>query len=94
MAEEVGEPQEGNDSLGDADSPDETPESPSAEFRMELVDSLPGGRAVVGVEQEGRFMWLADRHHVSPQARDEFVEQLTRIVKEEWWVQNWPGAKP
>jgi len=60
---------------------------------MELVDSLPGGRAVMGVEQEGEFMWLADRHHVSAQARDEFVEQLTRIVKEEWWVQNWPGRR-
>lgn len=63
-----------------------------AEFRMELVDSLPGGRAVMGVERKGEFMWLADRRHVSRQARDEFVEQLTRIVKEQWWVQNWPEA--
>ncbi|MEU3507602.1 hypothetical protein ABZ733_06700 [Streptomyces longwoodensis] len=66
---------------------------PQAEFRMELVDALPGGRAVMGVEQEGEFMWLADKHHVSPQARDEFVEQLSRIVREGWWVQNWPGNR-
>jgi len=58
---------------------------------MELVDSLPGGRAIVGVEQEGEFTWLADRHHVSTQARDEFVDQLSRIVEERWWIQNWPG---
>lgn len=62
-----------------------------AEFRMELVDSLPGGRAVVGVEREGEFMWLASKEHVSEQARDEFVDQLTRIVRDGLWVQNWPG---
>jgi hypothetical protein len=62
------------------------------DIQVELVDSLPGGRAVVGVEQHGRFVWLADRHHVSEQARDEFAEQLQRIVRERWWVQNWPGV--
>lgn len=64
---------------------------PEAHFRMELVDSLPGGRAIMGVEQEGEFMWLADRHEVSAKARDEFLEQLTEIVEKQWWVQNWPG---
>jgi hypothetical protein len=64
---------------------------PCAEFRMELRDSLPGGRAVIAVEQEGEFVWLASREHVSEQARDEFMEQITHIVKERWWVQNWPG---
>lgn len=66
-------------------------QKPQAEFRMELRDSLPGGRAVIGVEQEGEFIWLASRKHVSDQARDEFVEQLTRIVKDGLWTQNWPG---
>lgn len=69
------------------------PEGPYAEFRMELVDSLPGGRAVVGVEQEGEFTWLASKEHLSQQAVDEFVEQLSRIANEGWWVQNWPGAR-
>lgn len=69
----------------------EVPE-PRAEFRMELVDSLPGDRAVVGVEQEGEFMWLASKKHVTQQAVEEFTEQLSRIVREGWWVQNWPGA--
>jgi hypothetical protein len=58
---------------------------------MELVDSLPGDRAVVGVEQEGEFVWLASKEHVSEQARTEFIDQLQRIVSEGWWVQNWPG---
>ncbi|MFI5687827.1 hypothetical protein [Streptomyces sp. NPDC051636] len=64
---------------------------PQAEFRMELVDSLPGGRAVIGVEQYGEFMWLASKEHVSEQARDELLDQLQRIVREGWWIQNWPG---
>lgn len=66
---------------------------PQAEFRMELRDSLPGGRAVIGVEQEGEFIWLASRKHVSDQARDEFVEQLSKIVEQGWWTQNWPGSR-
>jgi len=86
MAEETGGQNQDDETTDQPQQP-----TPAAEFRMELCDSLPGGRAVVAVEQEGEFTWLADRHHVSPQARDEFVEQLTRIVKEGWWVQNWPG---
>ncbi|WP_199572664.1 hypothetical protein [Streptomyces murinus] len=69
----------------------QTSEHPHAEFRMELWDSLPGGKAVIGVEQEGEFVWIASREHVSEQARDELVEQLTRIVREGLWIQNWPG---
>lgn len=68
------------------------PEGPCVDFRMELVDSLPGGRAVVGVEREGEFTWLASKEHVSKQAVDEFVEQITWMVNEGSWVQNWPGA--
>lgn len=64
---------------------------PQAEVRMELRDTLPGGRAVIGVEQDGEFTWLASKEHISEQARDELVEQFSRIVREGWWVQNWPG---
>lgn len=71
--------------------PEEAETGPSAEFKMELVDSLPGGRAVIGVEQEGEFRWLASKEHVSEQAVNEFVEQLTKIVAEGWWVQQWAG---
>lgn len=68
-------------------------EPPQAEIRMELVDSLPGGRAVVVVEQEDAFVWLASKEHVTEQACDEFVEQLVQIARERSWVQNWPGAR-
>ncbi|MFE2965571.1 hypothetical protein ACFXKC_18195 [Streptomyces sp. NPDC059340] len=71
---------------------DEAPDTePQTEIRMELRDSLPGGRAVIGVEQEGEFVWLASKKHVTEQARDEFLDQFQRIVREGWWVQNWSG---
>jgi hypothetical protein len=60
---------------------------------MELVGSLPGGRAIAGVEQEGSFTWLASKEHVSEQARDELLELFRRIVTEGWWAQNWPEAR-
>lgn len=87
--EEKTEPRDDDPTVGETSHPDES--EPRAEFRMELRDSLPGGRAVIGVEAEGEFVWLASKKHVSEQARDEFVEQLTRIVHEGLWVQNWPG---
>jgi hypothetical protein len=65
---------------------------PQPEIQMELVGSLPGGRAIAGVEQEGSFTWLASKEHISEQARDELVELFQRIVREGWWVQNWPGT--
>jgi len=68
----------------------ETPHA--AEIHMELRDSLPGDRAVIGVEQEGTFMWLASRKYVHPKAAAELEDQLRRIVGEGWWVQNWPGV--
>jgi hypothetical protein len=65
---------------------------PCAEIRVELWDSLPGDRAVIGVEQDGQFVWIASRRYVDPKAVEEFADQLGRIVKEGWWVQNWPGV--
>lgn len=78
---------EGVDRQGDAESEDQ----PQAQFRMELRDTLPGDRAVIGVEQEGEFVWLASKEHVSEQAVEEFVDQISRIVEQGWWVQNWVG---
>lgn len=72
---------------------EESQEVPQPEIRMELVGSLPGGRAIAGVEQEGSFVWLASKDHVSEQARDELLEMFQRIVSEGWWVQNWPDAR-
>lgn len=83
MADE--ETQQGDDESQEAE--------PQPEIRMELVGSLPGGRAIAGVEQEGSFVWLASKEHVSEQARDELLEMFQRIVREGWWVQNWPEAR-
>lgn len=73
-----------NDDAGDS-------KEPCAAFRIELRDSLPGDRAVVGVEQEGAFVWLASRKYIHPKAVDELTENLTRIMREGRWVQSWPG---
>jgi hypothetical protein len=72
-------------------SEEEAEVTPCAQIRMELVDTLPGGRAVIGVEQEDEFVWLASKEHVTKQAVDEFVELMTKIADESWWVQHWPG---
>lgn len=69
---------------------DESQKTCQPEIQMELVSSLPGGRAVAGVEKEGSFVWLASEEHISEQARDELLDLFQRIVREGWWVQNWP----
>lgn len=66
---------------------------PQPEIRMELVGSLPGGRAIAGVEQEGSFTWLTSKEHISEQATGELLEVFQRIVKEGWWVQSWPETR-
>ncbi|QDQ09354.1 hypothetical protein [Streptomyces spectabilis] len=73
-----------------AGEPDESGE-PLAEFDMEFVDQLPGGRVVIPVESRGRFTWLVARGHVSEQARREFVQELQHIVGRGLWRQNWPA---
>jgi len=79
---------------GGLHGPDDSQEAkPQAEFRMELRDSLPGGRAVVGVEQEGTFICLASKEHVSEQAQREFDDLFQRIASQVSWVQGWPGSR-
>lgn len=81
------------DDGSNSQSDDESQEArPQPEIQMELRASLPGGRAFAGVEQDGRFVWLASKEHVTEQARDELLDLFQRIVRENWWRQNWPGA--
>mgnify|MGYP001560780387 CR=1 FL=1 len=89
MADENADEPRNDDKTDGADRSDSKSQ---AEFRVELRDSLPGDRALVGVEQEGEFMWLASRKYVHPKAVEEFVETLQKIVREGYWVQNWPGC--
>ncbi|MGW2720786.1 hypothetical protein [Streptomyces sp. NPDC001492] len=62
---------------------------PRPQIHMELRDSLPGGRAVVTVEQEGRLTMLASKEHITAQAAEELADQLGCIARN--WSQNWPG---
>jgi hypothetical protein len=60
------------------------------DFLIEMRDSLPGDRAIIGVEQEGVLVWLASRKHIPPNVAFEVEEQMRRLVRN--WSQNWPGA--
>lgn len=62
------------------------------EIQMELVGSLPGGRAVAGVEQEGSIVLLASREHISEQASGELTDVFQRIVREGWWPRSRPTS--
>jgi hypothetical protein len=59
------------------------------EVDIEFVDRLPGGRVVMPVEQKNRFVWLVVHGHMSPQAREDMVSALQRIVGNRLWEQNW-----
>lgn len=65
--------------------------TPLAECQVELCDSLPGDRAVIAVEQEGRIVWIFSRKHATQRTVDEFRETIQRIVRDGLWVQNWAG---
>lgn len=64
---------------------------PAAEFDMEFVPELPGGRAIMPAEIEGRFVWLVAEGEMTEKCRSEFVEYLRFIVGEGLWTQNWAG---
>lgn len=72
-----------------ADNDNNTPDNEPMEIAMEFVDALPGGRAVMPVERKGKFVWLAVKGHVSPQACREMVGDLNHIVRSGLWRQNW-----
>lgn len=76
----------------EADEPREANKKP--EFDMEMVPSLPGGRAVHPAEQEGRFVWLIAEGAMTKQCFDEMREYLRYIVDNDLWVQNWDGKPP
>lgn len=76
----------------EADEPREASRKP--EFDMEMVPTLPGGRAVHPAEQEGRFVWLIAEGAMTKQCFDEMREYLRYIVDNDLWVQNWDGKPP
>lgn len=58
------------------------------EVQVEMCASLPGGRAFACVVQEGKFVWLASKEHISEQARGELLDLFQRVVEEDWLVQK------
>lgn len=78
---------------GGAREPDDQAQ-PQAEFDMEMVPTLPGGRAIVPAERQGKFVWLVAEGHISQQCFDEMKEYLQHIVGTGMWSQNWDGEPP
>jgi hypothetical protein len=66
---------------------------PVVQIDFELRDRLPGGRAVIAVEQDGAVTWIADRNQVPPRVATDFLDEMRRMVREGGWEQNWPGVK-
>lgn len=77
------EPEGGQADNGDSQAPQQP------DVAIEYVDSLPGGRVVLPLEDEGTFTWLVVRGHISPQARTEMLNDLRHIVRSGLWTQNW-----
>ena len=79
--------------MADEDAPaeDSTPaDAQILSVDMEYVDSLPGGKVVMGLEvKDGRYTWLVVRGEVTPQARAELLACLNHIVQSGLWGQNW-----
>lgn len=79
--------------MADEDAPEEdnTPvDAHVLDVDMEYVDSLPGGKVVMGLEKkDDRFTWLVVRGEITPQARAELLADLNHIVRSGLWEQNW-----
>lgn len=93
MHEEAKGPQEPTEE-GSQEPRAEEPQGPQADFDMEFVPKLPGGRAAVPAEREGRFVWMIAEGHMSEQCMTEMRQYLQHIVSTGMWQQNWDGKPP
>ncbi|WP_055534842.1 hypothetical protein [Streptomyces graminilatus] len=79
--------------MADEDAPAEDSTLVDAQVlgvEMEYVDSLPGGKVVMGLEEkDNRFTWLVVRGAITPQARVELLAELNHAVSNGLWEQNW-----
>jgi hypothetical protein len=71
-----------------------TPPDPQMDVHIQFVNSLPGGRAVMPVEEAGKFIWLVVHGHISPQAASEMETDLSHIIRSGLWRQNWQPPQP
>ncbi|MGW1437264.1 hypothetical protein ACWD7M_18675 [Streptomyces griseus] len=58
-------------------------------MHIEIVDYLPGGRAVYPVEIEGELVWLVLRGEMTERLQGEMNEYLDYITEHRLWSQNW-----
>ncbi|MFF5795747.1 hypothetical protein [Streptomyces albogriseolus] len=79
--------------MGDAGESAEQTTQHGAEFDMQLVPDLPGGRAVFPAERDGKFVWLVAEGAMSAQCFTEMREYLTHIVGSGMWTQNWQSQR-
>jgi len=68
-------------------------ESP-VEVSLEFVDALPGGRSMMPIEREGKFVWLAVHGEIKPRAAQEMVDDLNYMVRTGLWQQAWHPPQP
>jgi hypothetical protein len=72
--------------------PTRSASEPAVQIDFELRDRLPGGRAVIAVEQDGAVTWIADRNQVPPNVATDLLDEMRRMVREGGWAQNWQGV--
>ncbi|WP_326780393.1 hypothetical protein OG481_09615 [Streptomyces longwoodensis] len=78
--------------MADEDTPREAGTQdgiPPLEVDMEFVDSIPGERVVMPLERRGKWVWLVEKGHVSPEAMQQMVQDLNHVVRSGLWRQNW-----
>lgn len=73
-------------------TPRATEPDDNVQIDIELRDGLPGGRAVIAVEQDGAVTWLADKRLVPAQVAGDLLAEMRRMVRDQGWKQNWSGA--
>lgn len=77
-----------------ASKAEDSDEDQPPQFDMQMVPSLPGGRALYPAEQEGCFVWLVAEGAMTEQCFNEMREYVRYIVENKLWVQNWDGKPP
>ncbi|MEV1020667.1 hypothetical protein [Streptomyces sp. NPDC050264] len=70
---------------------DATEGTAQADFTMEFVPKIPGGRALAPLETEGAFAFAVADGAMTQQCLDEMVCHLRAIVGGGSWLQQWPS---
>lgn len=62
-------------------------------IRVEIVEQLPGGVAVLPLESRGEVVYRFAAGHISEQARAELEAAAQHLINTSW-AQNWGGTIP